>query len=84
MAGPHEEEPPLVFMAEQAMRSLSEDLIGTLDEASSQAGQLHRISITDSCFPSATQMQYLIKAHTEIGKILEFFIDLTAAPRQQD
>ena len=73
----------MVFMPEQAMRSISEDLISELDSASSLFGRLHRIAITDNVLPSPTQMQYLIKAHGEIGKILNFLIDLTAPPRHE-
>lgn len=83
MGSPQEEDYSVVFMPDQAMRSISEDLICELDSACSLIGQLHRIAITDNVLPSPTQIQYLMKAHTEIGKTLNFLIDLTAPPRHE-
>jgi hypothetical protein len=81
MGGPQgeasEEDFQVVFMPEQAMRSITEDTIGELNEVASMMGQIHRIAITDDVLPSTTQLQYLQKSWAEIGNILTFLTDLT-------
>jgi hypothetical protein len=64
-----------LLSAEMGIRSVTEEAIGSLDEAASMIGRIHRIALMEEVLPSPTQLNYLHKSWREIGLVISYLSD---------